>query len=103
MWAIGWANCLLTSTRLLRKHFAACRLKETANPFLSPANPVNILASFVLNLYNLIYIIGAGKTETTKYVLKYLAAMAGESAAANSTSLALKVLKSTPILEVKNI
>lgn len=46
---------------------------------------------------------GAGKTETTKYILRYLAAMASAGSAKEgnrSSLLAQKVLESTPLLEV---
>lgn len=42
---------------------------------------------------------GAGKTETTKFVMQYLAALSGGAACASSSSIERQVLESNPLLE----
>jgi myosin-5 len=42
---------------------------------------------------------GAGKTETTKFVMQYLAALSGGAACSSSSSIERQVLESNPLLE----
>lgn len=81
---------------------------ESGTPFCADAlSPLTYVGLDVIwRLLTIRSMPGAGKTETTKYVLRYLAAMASATSGMRGgykgqlPPLARKVLESTPLLEV---